>query len=198
MFKIPSSSIENIIKIDKIEKKSNNLLQLIDILKQNEQKEEKIHILLQSIKELEEKEEKEEKEQKTKKILIEDIEDIFNNQITHLLYDEKVCEHNHDYIFDEDNDILIDDIKKIICSKNYQKLKDDINKTNYMFSHINDDEFTEKKLRIIIVLLYQNHENFHEIIKEICQILLKGKSDTLINKINFFYEFTTGIKLNMD
>jgi hypothetical protein len=189
MFKIPSSSIENIIKIDKIEKKSNNLLQLIDILKQNEQKEEKIHILLQSIKELEEK------EQKTKKILI---EDIFNNQITHLLYDEKVCEHNHDYIFDEDNDILIDDIKKIICSKNYQKLKDDINKTNYMFSHINDDEFTEKKLRIIIVLLYQNHENFHEIIKEICEILLKGKSDTLINKIKIFYEFTTGIKLNMD
>jgi hypothetical protein len=93
---------------------------------------------------------------------------------------------------------LIDDIKKIICSKNYQKLKDDINKTNYMFSHINDDEFTEKKLRIIIVLLYQNHENFHEIIKEICEILLKGKSDTLINKIKIFYEFTTGIKLNMD
>jgi hypothetical protein len=83
---------------------------------------------------------------------------------------------------------LINDIKKIICSKKYQKLNDD-NK---------DDEFTEKKLRIIIVLLYQNHENFDKIIKEICQILLKGKSDTLINNIKIFYEFTTGLELNMD
>ncbi len=83
---------------------------------------------------------------------------------------------------------MINDIKKIICSKKYQKLNDD-NK---------DDEFTEKKLRIIIVLLYQNHENFDKIIKEICQILLKGKSDTLINNIKIFYEFTTGLELNMD
>ena len=60
----------------------------------------------------------------------------------------------------------------------------------------NDDDEIEKVLRIIIVLLFQNHPDFNTIIYEIL-IFLPIKGKFYEENIKKFYQFTTGTNLTI-
>jgi hypothetical protein len=110
------------------------------------------------------------------KILEEDL-----NDIKHILYtvpneDEDSITTNIDF---DEKDILINKIKKILCSKKYDELKE-LTKT---------DAETEKILRIVIVLLYENHTDYHNIMMNISELF------SISDNIKKFYEFTTGEEL---
>jgi hypothetical protein len=98
------------------------------------------------------------------------------NEIKHLLYNVPNEDTINDDDFDEINDILINKIKKILCSESYDDLKE-LTKT---------DAETEKILRIVIVLLYENHTDYHNIMMNISKLFL------ISDNIKTFYKFTTG------